>query len=76
MKKYYQWKLFIGEIQSIMVMLVRMSGDVIYDSAIQVFLNAKKEHERKGEKTIWFPIKFFFFCELGGQFPIQFQFGY
>jgi hypothetical protein len=68
--------MFIDEIQSIMVMLVRMLGDVIYDSAIQVFLNAKKEHERDGGKTIWFPTKFFFFRELGGQFPIQFQFGY
>jgi hypothetical protein len=46
---------------SIMVMLVKMLRDVIYDSAIQVFLNAKKEHrEEGGEKQFGSPLDFFF----------------
>jgi len=48
-------------------MLVRMLGDVTYDSAIQVFSNAKKEHREeegwggKRGKKFGSPLGFFFF---------------
>jgi hypothetical protein len=52
-----------------MVMLVKMLRDVIYDNAIQVSLNAKKEHrEEGGEKQFGSPLNFFFLW-IGGSIP-------
>jgi hypothetical protein len=70
-EKYYGWKNGHRWNSSITTMLVRMLWDVIYDSAILVFLNAKKEHREEGGKAILFPIRLFFWW-IGGSIPYSF----